>query len=67
MKIDDCITWIDNASYEQLLQKNRFAPIGDLMMQGETGDYFIEMLRKRKAEVGHEAAVEASKRIGWTI
>lgn len=58
--------WIDNASYEQLLRKNRFAPIGDPMFQGICGDYFLTVMRQRRGEVGHENAVASSKFIGWS-
>ena len=54
---------IDALSYEQLLSRWRFAPIGDRMFQGETGDYW----RKRMTELKNSGAdhVAASKRIGW--
>ncbi len=58
-------TWIDNATYEQLLHKNRFAPIGDPIMMDEAGAYFMAALRKKRAEVGDAAHVRASKSIGW--
>lgn len=57
--------WIDNASYEQLLSKWRYAPVGDPMFQEETGDYYADVMKKKKEEIGHEAHVAASKRIGW--
>ena len=57
--------WIDNASYEQLLSKWRFAPIGDTMFQGDTGDYYSKVMAKKKKEVGDGAHVAASKKLGW--
>ena len=57
--------WIDNATYEQLLSRWRFAPIGDLMFQGEVGDYYAEVMARKGEEVGNEEAVRASKNIGW--
>lgn len=56
--------WIDNASYEQLLSRWRFAPVGSPWFQGEVGDYYKQvMARKRDADPdGH---VRASKSIGW--
>jgi len=57
--------WIDNASYEQLLSRWRFAPIGDLMFQGEIGDYYAEVMKRKRAKVGNEEHVRASKSIGW--
>lgn len=57
--------WIDNASYEELFRVMRFAPIGDPMMQGESGDYFISKFNKRRSEVGHEEHTRISKKLGW--
>lgn len=57
--------WIDNASFEDLLRKNRFAPVGDPMMLDATGEYFLEVMNQRKKEVGEAEAVATSKRIGW--
>jgi len=55
--------WIDSASYETLLNKWRFAPIGDPMFQGEDGDYFAKvMYAKRDAEP--DGGVRASKNVG---
>ena len=31
---------IDSLTYEELLHKWRFAPVGDATMQGETGEYW---------------------------
>lgn len=57
-------TWIDNATYMHLLRRWRFAPAGDQMFQGDTGDYYQKvMAEKRSANPsGH---VAASKSIGW--
>jgi len=54
--------WIDNASYEELLRKWRFAPIGDPYFQGETGDYYSKVMKEKKQNCDH---VQASKKIGW--
>ena len=48
MIFEQAKTWIDNASYRQLLQRWRFAPIGDLFFQGEIGDYYVKIIKKRK-------------------
>jgi hypothetical protein len=56
--------WIDNADYESLLYRWRFAPVGDTFFQGDTGDYFKKvMAEKRDADPGGH--VRASKNIGW--
>ena len=57
--------WIDNASYEELLRKWRLAPSGEPMFQGQSGEYFSAVMRKRRKEIGDAAHVRASKNIGW--
>ena len=55
---------IDSLSYEHLLSRWRYAPVGDEWFQGETGTYW----GKRMAELRSEnpgRAVQASKNIGW--
>ena len=56
-------THIDSLSYEGLLRRWRFSPMGDPLFQGETGDYFAA----RMAELRDQGAdhVGASKGIGW--
>ena len=57
---------IDSMSYEELLRKWRFAPIGDPMFQGESGCYFDRRMADMRAELGGaEIHTAASKRIGW--
>ena len=65
MTPEEMKTWIDNASYEDMLFKWRFAPTGSLWFQGEVGVYFDETIRKKRAEIGEEAAIRASKSVGW--
>lgn len=62
---DQMKIWIDEASYEELLRKNRFAPIGDPFFQGEVGKYYILVMQRKKFEVGIEEAIRISKKIGW--
>jgi hypothetical protein len=57
---------IDALSYEQLLRQWRFAPSGDPMMQGETGDYLAARMKElRSRPGGQEEHVRASKSVGW--
>lgn len=51
---------IDAMSQEELCRKWRFAIPGDLMLQGEEGEYFA----KRLTEKGGFTP-EISKRLGW--
>ena len=55
---------IDNMSYESMLSLWRFAPIGDPLFSGETGEYFSKVIKERRAQVGNGAHVAASKSIG---
>ena len=64
MTRQEMMDWIDNASYEQLLCKWRFAPIGDPFFQGAMGDYYAEVLSRRRNE-DPARHVQASKNIGW--
>ena len=52
--------YIDSLSYESLLSKWRFAPIGDPMLQGEEGEYFAKRLKEKGG-----FTPEISKRLGW--
>jgi len=57
---------IDAKSYEQLLSRWRFAPVGDPMFQGESGDYWADRMSKMRAEPGGDTRhIVASKSIGW--
>ena len=56
---------IDNVTYGQLLSWWRFTEIGNPMFTGETGEYFREVMARKKAELGPGAHVGASKRLGW--
>lgn len=56
--------WIDNADYQTLLAKWRFAPAGSPLFQGETGEYYKKiMVEKRDALPDH--GVSASKAVDW--
>jgi len=61
---DEQKAWIDAASYQELLQRWRNAPVGAPMFQGDTGDYYAKVMAEKKAKVGPDAAVAASKAIG---
>ena len=57
---------IDSKSYEALLSKVRYAPIGDLWFQGETGDYWCKRMTELRSTPGGDAMhTAASKSIGW--
>lgn len=54
--------WIDNTSYQDLLRKWRFAPLGDPMFQGEIGEYYEKVMAEKRKTADH---VQASKNVGW--
>lgn len=61
----EMIAWIDKATLAELLEKWRFAPSGDRMMQGHVGEHFVRvMAAKRTADPA--GWVRASKSIGWS-
>ena len=57
--------WIDNASYESLLYRWRFADIGDTIFQNDAGAYYRKIMSKRKAELNPSKQVSVSKLVGW--
>ncbi len=58
-------SWIDKATYDQLLQRWRFAPISDPIYQAEIGIYYVNVMREKKEELSHDEQVSASKAVGW--
>jgi hypothetical protein len=57
---------VDGLSYEQLLSRWRFAPVGDTWFQDETGDYWGKRMKELRAQPGgDDQHVAASKSIGW--
>lgn len=65
--MSDMKEWIDNASYEELLGKWRFAPAGDPFFVGEMGEYYARKMDEKRAEVGEKEHVRVSKALGWTL
>lgn len=57
--------WIDKATYEELLERWRFAPPGTAWFIGETGKYYESIMQRKREEIGPNQAAAASKRIGW--
>jgi len=56
---------IDGMDYTSMLKKWRNSPVGSPMFQGESGDYFAEVMKKKREEVGNAEHIKASKNIGW--
>lgn len=55
---------IDEMPYQAMLAKWRFAPVGDPMFQGESGDYFAKVLSKKR-DADPDLHVASSKTLGW--
>ena len=55
---------IDDSSYETLLRQWRLSPIGSAIFQGESGEYFTNIMMQKKNELP-DNGVAASKTIGW--
>ena len=56
--------WIDGASYEELLYRWRFGPIGSPWFVGKLGEYYKKVLAAKRNAESNPGCV--SKRIGWT-
>lgn len=54
---------IDSMSYEQLLSKWRFSPVGSPIFQGESGTYFSQKMTKLREQGADHVGI--SKRLGW--
>ena len=55
--------YIDSLSYEALLSKWRFAPVGDKWFQDDTGKYWGDRMKELRENGANH--VGASKSIGW--
>lgn len=62
----DLKNWIDSASYQALLSRWRSAPAGSPYFQGETGQYYQQVMANKREEVGPGEHVRASKSTGWS-
>lgn len=63
-EINDKKNWIDAAPYIELLRRWRFSEGGNSWFQGEVGDYYAKVMAQKR-DADPEAAVAASKAIGW--
>lgn len=60
MEFNEAKNIIDNMSHLALCHHWRFAPSGDLLLQGEIGKYF-----KQKLDAAGGFTPEISKQLGW--
>jgi len=61
----DLKEWVDNASYYALMNRWRFAKVGDPIFQGEAGDYYKKVMFAMRDEVGPAEHVRISKSLGF--
>lgn len=57
--------WVDDASYQDLLTKLRFEPVGSPWFSGECGEYLMAKLREKKAKLSEAEQARISKVVGW--
>lgn len=57
----ELIEWINNASYEDLLKKWRFAPPGPLFID-KVGQHFLYTMTDKRNKCDY---VKISKKVGW--
>ena len=65
MTTEEMIAWIDSASYEDLLRKRHFAPLGDPFFRKPVADHFALVMEERRREVCEAVHVAACKALGW--
>ena len=58
-------SWIDAASYQELLRKWRFEPSGSPWLSGELGQYYRDVMFGKRDEIPPDEQVAASKAVGW--
>lgn len=64
MTKEQMIKWIDEATYEQLLHKWRFAHSGNLFFQGEVGEHYKTVMLKKRDQLDNDEQVRVSKAVG---
>ena len=60
------IGWIDCATYYRLLERWRFAPVGEPFLQGEVGEHYNKVMKQRRSEISAEEHARIRKAIDWT-
>lgn len=65
MTVEQMKQWIDKSGYVELLAKWRFAPVGDPFFQGEVGEYYTQVMKRKRNELSPAEHTAASKQIGW--
>jgi hypothetical protein len=61
---DELKAEIDKMTIYQMLQRNRFAPMGDEIFMGESGIYFLKRMCELR-DANPAAYSRASRDLGW--
>jgi len=61
---EEMIEWINNASYEDLFRRWRYALSGDAYFHGKVGEHYSNVMYKKRQEIGDEEHTRISKKIG---
>lgn len=56
---------IDTMHITNMLSLQRFGHIGDMMLHGETGEYFSNISRKKKSKLTDEERSKISRHVWW--
>ena len=64
MTVEEMKRWIDNASYQDILDKWRNDPTGSPWFQGEIGRYYTAAMKRKRDAATFNERVAASKTIG---
>ena len=59
------IEWINNASYQELLSKWRFAKSGSPWFQGDVGKHYSKVIFEKRDKLTNDEQTTASKNVGW--
>lgn len=56
---------MDSMSYREMFRIWRFSPVGNSLLQGESGRYFEKVMTSKRADVGPAEHTRISKELGW--
>lgn len=56
---------IDDMSLEEMLERWRFDVCGTPIFEGESGNYFAEVMKQKRNDAPTKDWWEISKKIGW--
>jgi len=57
--------YIDGLTYIEMFRRWRFSTSGDSLFQGDTGEYFNQVMAVERERIGEAEHTRISKAIGW--